>query len=130
MILTVTLTAAAAAVIVNIWLGLRIGALRRAYGVSVGDGGHEALQRRMRAQLNFAENVPIVRVLIAGLEIGGIGESWLAYVAGAFILARVAHGFGMDGGKAQAGRMIGVLVTLAVQLFLAGVAVGAVLRLI
>ena len=130
MILAVTLTTAAAAVIVNLWLGLRIGALRRAHGVSVGDGGIEALQRRMRAQLNFAENVPIVLVLIAGLEIGGIGESWLAYVAGAFILARVAHGFGMDGGKAQAGRMIGVLVTLAVQLFLAGVAVGAVLRLI
>lgn len=130
MILAVTLTAAAAAAIVNLWLSLRVGALRRAHGISVGDGGHEALQRRMRAQLNFAENVPIVLVLIAALEIAGIGETWLAYVAGAFILGRVAHGFGMDGGKAQIGRMIGALVTLATQLFLAGVAVGAVLRVI
>lgn len=130
MILAVTLTAAAAAVIVNLWLSLRVGALRRAHGISVGDGGNEALQRRMRAQLNFAENVPIVLVLIAALEIAGIGETWLAYVAGAFILGRVAHGFGMDGGKAQIGRVIGVLVTLATQLFLAGVAVGAVLRVI
>ncbi len=130
MILAVTLTAAAAAAIVNLWLSLRVGALRRAHGISVGDGGNEALQRRMRAQLNFAENVPIVLVLIAALEIAGIGETWLAYVAGAFILGRVAHGFGMDGGKAQIGRMIGALVTLATQLFLAGVAVGAVLRLI
>ncbi|MGV2496911.1 MAPEG family protein [Pelagerythrobacter aerophilus] len=130
MILAVTLTAAAAAAIVNIWLSLRIGALRRAHGISVGDGGNEALQRRMRAQLNFAENVPIVLVLIAALEIAGIGETWLAYVAGAFILGRVAHAFGMDGGKAEIGRVIGVLVTLATQLFLAGVAVGAVLRLI
>lgn len=130
MILAVTLTAAAAAAIVNLWLSLRVGALRRAHGISVGDGGNEALQRRMRAQLNFAENVPIVLVLIAALEIAGIGETWLAYVAGAFILGRVAHGFGMDGGKAQIGRVIGVLVTLATQLFLAGVAVGAVLRVI
>lgn len=130
MILAVTLTAAAAAAIVNLWLFVRVGALRRAHGISVGDGGNEALQRRMRAQLNFAENVPIVLVLIAALEIAGIGETWLAYVAGAFILGRVAHGFGMDGGKAQVGRVIGVLVTLATQLFLAGVAVGAVLRLI
>lgn len=130
MVLAVTLTAAAAAAIVNLWLSLRVGALRRAHGISVGDGGNEALQRRMRAQLNFAENVPIVLVLIAALEIAGIGETWLAYVAGAFILGRVAHAFGMDGGKAEIGRVIGVLVTLATQLFLAGVAVGAVLRLI
>ncbi|WP_338445543.1 MAPEG family protein [Pelagerythrobacter marensis] len=129
MILPVTLTAVAAAAILNIWLSLRIGALRRTYKISVGDGGNEALQRRMRAQLNFAENVPITLLLIAGLEIAGIGEVWLAYVAAAFILARVAHAFGMDGGKAQAARAIGVLVTLAIQLFLAGVAVGAVLRL-
>lgn len=129
MILPVTLTAVAAAAILNIWLSLRIGALRRAYKISVGDGGNEALQRRMRAQLNFAENVPITLLLIAGLEIAGIGEVWLAYVAAAFILARVAHAFGMDGGKAQAARAGGVLVTLAIQLFLAGVAVGAVLRL-
>jgi uncharacterized protein len=130
MILTVTLTAVAAAAIVNVWLSVRVGLLRRALGISVGDGGNEALQRRMRAQLNFAENVPIVLVLIAALEIAGVGETWLAYVAGAFILARVAHGFGMDGGKAQVGRMIGVLVTLATQIFLAGVAVGVVLRMI
>lgn len=130
MILAVTLTAAAAAAIVNLWLFVRVGMLRRKLGISVGDGGNEALQRRMRAQLNFAENVPIVLVLIVALEIAGIGESWLAYVAGAFILGRVAHGFGMDGGKAQIGRVIGVLVTLATQLFLAGVAVGAVLRVI
>jgi uncharacterized membrane protein YecN with MAPEG domain len=130
MILPVTLTTVAAAALINIWLTIRIGALRRAYGISVGDGGNEALQRRMRAQLNFAENAPIVVLLIAAIEIAGAGESWLAYVAGAFVLARVAHGFGMDGGKAQIGRMIGVVVTLATQLFLAGVAVGAVLRLV
>lgn len=128
MILPVTLTAAAAAALVNIWLSLRIGAVRRSAGISVGDGGNELLSRRMRAQLNFAENVPLVLILIAAVELA-IGETWwLPLVAGAFILGRVAHGFGMDGGALQGGRAVGTVLTLLVQLFLAGIAVGVMLR--
>lgn len=123
MILPVTLTAVAAAAIINIWLSLRIGAVRRAHNVSVGDGGIEPLSRRMRAQLNFAENVPLVLVLIAAIELTGRGTDWLPLVAGAFMLGRVAHGFGMDGGKFGWGRMVGTLVTLLTQLGLAGFAV-------
>jgi len=129
MILPTTLTAAAAAAIINIWLSLRIGAVRRAHGVSVGDGGIEALSRRMRAQLNFAENVPVVLILIAAIELAGVGGWWLPYVAGAFMLGRVAHGFGMDGGSMQWGRMVGTLTTMLVQVGLAGVAVWVALRL-
>lgn len=123
MILPVTLTAAAAAAIINIWLSLRIGAVRRAHKVSVGDGGIEPLSRRMRAQLNFAENVPLVLVLIAAIELTGRGNDWLAFVAGSFMLGRVAHGFGMDGGAMGWGRMVGTLVTLLTQLGLAAFAV-------
>lgn len=123
MILPVTLTAAAAAAIINIWLSLRIGAVRRAHQVSVGDGGIEVLSRRMRAQLNFAENVPLVLVLIAAIELTGRGTDWLPYVAGVFMLGRVAHGFGMDGGSLGWGRMVGTLVTLLTQLGLAAFAV-------
>jgi hypothetical protein len=125
--LPVTLAAAAAAAVLNIWLGIRIGALRTALGISVGDGGSEALQRRMRAQLNYVENTAFVLILIAALELSGKGSSWLAYVAAAYFLARVAHAFGMDGGKAQLGRMVGTLLTMLVQLGLAVVAVLAVM---
>ncbi len=52
-VLPVTLAAAAAAAVLNIWLGIRIGSLRTALNISVGDGGNEVLQRRMRAQLNY-----------------------------------------------------------------------------
>ncbi len=121
--LPVTLAAAAAAAVLNIWLGIRIGALRTALQISVGDGGNEALQRRMRAQLNYVENTAFVVLLIAAIELAGKGSEWLAYVAAAYFLGRVAHGFGMDGGKAQIGRMIGTIVTLLVQLGLAVVAV-------
>jgi uncharacterized protein len=121
-ILPVTLAAAAAAAILNIWLSIRIGAVRQATGISVGDGGNEALQRRMRAQLNFIENTAFVLVLIAAIELAGKGSWWLAYVAAAYFMGRVAHAFGMDGGNMQFGRMIGTLLTMLVQLGLAIVA--------
>lgn len=121
-VLPVTLAAAAAAAVLNIWLGLRIGALRNALQISVGDGGKESLQRRMRAQLNYVENTAFVLVLIAAIELAGKGSWWLAYVAAVYFLGRVAHGFGMDGGKAQAGRLAGTIITLLTQLGLAIVA--------
>jgi uncharacterized membrane protein YecN with MAPEG domain len=121
-VLPVTLAAAAAAAVLNIWLGIRIGALRTALQISVGDGGSERLQRRMRAQLNFVENTAFVLILIAAIELAGAGSWWLAYVAAVYFLGRIGHGFGMDGGKAQVGRMIGTIVTMLTQLGLAIVA--------
>ena len=121
-VLPVTLAAAAAAAVLNIWLGLRIGSLRTALKISVGDGGSEPLQRRMRAQLNYVENTGFVLVLIAAIELAGKGSWWLAYVAAAYFLGRVAHGFGMDGGSLKTGRMVGTILTLLIQLGLAVVA--------
>ncbi|MCR9181048.1 MAG: MAPEG family protein [Erythrobacteraceae bacterium] len=122
-VLPVTLAAAAAAAILNIWLSIRIGAVRTALGISVGDGGNENLQRRMRAQLNYVENTAFVLVLIGAIELAGQGSWWLAYVAAAYFIGRVAHGFGMDGGNLKVGRMVGTLTTMLVQVGLAVVAV-------
>ncbi|MDY7098538.1 MAG: MAPEG family protein [Pseudomonadota bacterium] len=122
-ILPVTLSAAAAAAILNIWLSVRIGAIRRAAGIGVGHGGSEPLERRMRAQMNFVENTPFVLVLIAAIEIAGKGEPWLPFVAALYFLARIAHGFGMDGGSLAIGRMIGTLITMLTLLGLGVVAV-------
>jgi len=121
-LLPVTLASAAAAAVLNIWLSIRIGAVRQALGISVGDGGNESLQRRMRAQLNYVENTAFVLVLIAAIELSGAGRQWLAYVAAAYFIGRVLHGFGMDGGNLGWGRMVGTLATMLVQLGLAVVA--------
>lgn len=130
MVLPVTLSAAAAAALINIWLSLRTGRVRRAHGISVGDGGNETLQRRMRAQLNFAENVPLVLVLLAAVELSGRGGLGLHLVAAAFLLARVLHALGMDGGALQWGRMIGAIATILTQLGLALVALVVAVRAI
>jgi hypothetical protein len=122
-VLPVTLAAAAAAAVLNIWLSIRIGAMRTKLGISIGDGGSEALQRRMRAQLNYVENTAFVLVLIGAIELAGKGSWWLAYIAAVYFIGRVAHGFGMDGGSLKTGRMIGTLTTMLTQLGLAVVAV-------
>ena len=127
-LLPATLSAAASLALVNIWLSMRIGKVRQSEKISIGDGGNDLLSRRMRAQLNFAENTPWVLALIAAIELAGKGGQWLAIVGGLYMLARVAHGFGMDGGTFEKGRGVGVMVTMLVQVILAIIAVLIVLR--
>ncbi|MGB3378385.1 MAPEG family protein [Allopontixanthobacter sediminis] len=122
MLLPVTLTAAAAAAILAIWLSIRVGQVRGSEKVSIGDGGNDKVIRRMRAHANFVENTPFVLILIAGIEMTGKGGNWLAYVAAIYMLGRIAHGLGMDDGRFGKGRMIGTLVTMLTLLGLAIVA--------
>lgn len=124
MLLTTTLSLAAAAAIINFWLALRCGQVRAKAKISIGTGGNELLERRMRAQLNFVENTPWVLILIAGIELAARGGAWLAPVGAVFMLGRVAHGLGMDGGRFGVGRSIGTATTMLTQL---GLAVAAVL---
>jgi uncharacterized protein len=118
-ILPITLCAAAAAAAINIWLSIRIGMLRTAKKISIGDGGDMDLIARMRAQANFIENTPVMLVLIVAIELARTGNIYLMGVAGAFMLGRVAHGVGMDGGPLGFLRGVGTLVTMLSQLGLA-----------
>jgi len=114
----VTLLAAAAAVFVNIWLGARVVRSRRENSVKIGDGGNEAVLRRMRAQANFIENTTLFLFLLGGLELSG-GTRWaLGAIAVAFFLARIAHGIGMDGPHLFRWRMVGMMTTVFAQVAL------------
>jgi uncharacterized protein len=118
MILPVALTTAAGAAVINFWLGLRIGRMRLAEKIFVGDGGNPRLLARMRAQLNFAEYVPLVLILIGLVELAAGTSFWLWVVGAVFLLGRVLHAFGMDGWGL--GRRIGIAVTILTMLGLAG----------
>ena len=122
MILQTTLCMAAAAAMINFWLAMRCGQVRMKEKINVGTGGNDLMERRMRAQLNFAENTPWGLALIGLIERAGKGAGWLAIVGGIYMLARVAHGFGMDGGSLEKGRGLGVMVTMLTQIGLAVVA--------
>jgi uncharacterized membrane protein YecN with MAPEG domain len=113
----VTLVTAAAAVFLNIWLGSRIAAHRRDFKVSVGDGGHEPLLRRMRAQANYIEHAPFFLILLFGLELSGANRWALGAIALIFVVARIAHGLGMDADRDRRWRGYGMIASA-----LAGVA--------
>lgn len=122
MILPITLTIAAAAALLNIWLALRIGRLRVSKKVSIGHGGDALLETRMRAQANFGEYTPFVLILLALIELAKGSQTWLWLVAIAYILARIAHAFGMERPAPNKLRAGGALITMLVLLGLAGYA--------
>jgi uncharacterized membrane protein YecN with MAPEG domain len=114
----VTLASAAAAALLNGWLAGRIGRLRGQFNISIGDGGNDALLRRMRAQANFLENAPFFLFLVLGLELSGADRAILAAAAAVFILARISHAIGMEGGTLQRWRMYGMTTTTIVTIAL------------
>ncbi|MEI9850255.1 MAG: MAPEG family protein [Sphingomonas sp.] len=120
MILPVALAAAGAAALVNLWLAIRVGQVRMAEKISVGDGGNPRLIARMRAQLNFAEYTPVVLILIALIEAAQGTQAWLWGVAALYVAGRILHPFGMDGW--MRGRMIATWITLLSLLGLGGYA--------
>ena len=124
MLLPTTLCLTAAALVINFWLGMRCGKVRSAEKISVGDGGNDLLMRRMRAQLNFIEQAPLTLLGVGLLELAGRGGVWLAPLGALFLIGRVAHGIGMDG-TFKAGRAIGMLTGMVLQLAIVVVAVGA-----
>jgi uncharacterized protein len=121
MILPITLTIAGAAALLNIWLARRVGQMRMTHKISIGDGGNEALIARMRAQANFIEYTPFVLILIGLIELAEGSRVWLWVVGVVYILARIAHGFGMDRPRPDPLRlrMIGMITTAVILLGLA-----------
>ena len=123
MLLANTLSLAAAAVLINIWHFVRITQARVAGKIVHGDGGNEAMARRVRAHLNFAEHAPLFLILCGLIEAAGHGGQWLAILGGVFMLARVAHAIGMDSPKANPMRAAGMIITLLAELALGVIAV-------
>lgn len=117
--LPITLATSGGAAVIALWLGLRAGTARRSARVSIGDGGDDALVRRMRAQANYVEYAPFIVILIAAIELGTGTSAWLWIAALSFLVARVAHPLGMDGlkGAREAGTAITFLLLLGLGLY-------------
>jgi hypothetical protein len=120
--LPITLTIAAAAALINIWLGIRVSQLRIRDKVSIGDAGNDRVAARMRAHANFVEYTPFFLILLAAVELARGSDTWLWGVAIVFILGRLAHPFGMDRPAPNLFRMIGTIITWTVLVGLAAYA--------
>lgn len=119
MILPITLTIAGACGLIALWLGLRVSQLRIRHKIMVGDGADERLTARMRAQANFTEYAPLFLLLLGLVEMARGSDTWLWFAAIVFVLARLAHPFGMDRPAPNILRMGGALLTWLVLLGLA-----------
>ena len=94
--LLITSIIASALTIIFIKLSFAVIGLRRKNKVGLGSGGHEDLERAIRAQGNFAEYVPFGIILIACLELNG-APWWLVAITGiALIIGRLIHAKGIN----------------------------------
>lgn len=111
-VLPITLTMAGAAALLALWLAIRVGRLRRANNVLIGDGGDVAITARMRAQANFTEYTPLFLILLGLVELARGSETWLWAVGALFMAGRLLHPFGMDRRTVNALRLWGMILSL------------------
>ena len=123
LVLPITLTLAGAAMLINAWIAYRVGQMRGLHKVSIGDGGVEPLIARMRAHSNFAEYTPFFLILLGLIEMARGSPIWLWVVGILFVLARIAHVFGMD---RPPGNRLRTLSTVVSGIVLVGLAIYAI----
>lgn len=94
--LLITSIVASILTIIFIKLSFAVIGLRRKNKVGLGNGGHDDLERAIRAQGNFAEYVPFGIILIACLELNG-ARWWLVAIPGiTLIIGRLIHAIGIN----------------------------------
>ncbi len=94
--LLVTSIIASILTIIFIKLSFAVIGFRRKNKVGLGSGGHEDLERAIRAQGNFAEYVPFGIILIACLELNGAPWWLVAFPGITLIIGRVIHAVGIN----------------------------------
>ncbi len=99
-------------------LSFRVSLGRIKHRVLIGDGSNEDLFRRMRAQANTAEYLPLALIILALVE-GSTAPAWVAHLFGAaLVVGRVFHAYALSSvGAPAAYRQIGVLLTWGVLFF-------------
>ena len=112
--LTITATYAALNALVFLGLSWHVIAYRRAKLISLGDTGDKALLKRMRAQANAAEYMPIALILLALTEANGAPPLAVHGLGLMLIAGRILHplGFAVTPQKIIL-RQIGMLLTFA-----------------
>lgn len=108
--MTTGLTAGVLGLLVIV-LGLRVSAIRRKAGISLGDGGNPELQARIRAHGNAVETIPLALILLLLAEQAN-GAIWLVIgLAALLVVSRILHPIGIALPAPNAPRLIGIIGT-------------------
>ncbi|SFG21449.1 MAPEG family protein [Sulfitobacter dubius] len=111
-----TLTPIYAALCALVFLGLswHVIAYRRVNRISLGDTGDKALLKRMRAQANAAEYMPIALILLALTEANGAPALAVHALGLALLTGRILHPLGFAATPQKfILRQVGMVLTLA-----------------
>lgn len=121
MSITITPVYAALLAVLLLFLTRLVIAVRRSKRVSLGDGGEDVLQRRIRAHGNFVEYVPMALVLIAFAEMLGAVSLLVHALGTALLVGRIAHASAiLPAEMSLPRRIIGMALTLATIAIAAG----------
>jgi len=82
--------------IIAIVIAIQIVKLRREYGIGLGSGKNESLNRQMRVQANLLENLLPFSILFILAELNTSSEMFLHLMGLFFIMARLLHAYGFS----------------------------------
>ena len=91
-----TAATAGALGILQIVLMVYIGLGRAKFRTGLGDGGHDALNRRIRMHGNLTENAPLFLVLLGLAETSGFVPGLVRWLGPLVVLCRIIHVFGLS----------------------------------
>lgn len=119
-----TLLYAGLCVLLLLFLAWRVVQLRRLHQIGIGDGGNTDLLQRIRVHANAVEYMPMLFLLLGGMELNGYPQ-WLIHLLGtAIFISRCAHAWGLSHRKGvSAGRMSGMLITFLLMLSMAVISI-------
>ncbi|WP_421951494.1 MAPEG family protein [Pelagibacterium sp.] len=110
--LPITSLAGAILAFMLVALSISVSLKRMDVGTHIGMGEDVGLLRRIRAQGNFIEYVPIALILCALAEYRGAAAAWLWMLSGLLLVGRVVHATGILSGIAPV-RAAGMVATYA-----------------
>jgi uncharacterized membrane protein YecN with MAPEG domain len=104
-----------------LFLAYRVVQFRLGKGVDIGDDGSAEFQTAIRVHANLVEWAPITLLLLLVSELLGANNYFLHVAGIAFVVARIAHAYGMTiaVGGGNKGRFYGTLVSWIVLIVLA-----------
>lgn len=96
-----------------IYLSVNVIKIRKAEGISLGNGSNPALERATRAHGNFIEYVPISLILVFLLEYQGLASHYVHALGGILFISRVVHGSAIINNNLKA-RGLSMMFTFAI----------------
>ena len=112
---TTTLLFAALHALMLMALTAQVSRLRGKAQVGIGAGESTELRRWNRVHGNFTEYVPLTLLILALLEISGVGRQWIFTGGAVLLLGRVLHAWGLGRHAGTSiGRFAGMVLTMVV----------------